>query len=99
MTDKVFVAVWDDLGLESLLDYTEYRDQNNLLTVIAGNKGSRDPIINFQLRARYNSHRNYEIYAFSAASEIAEEDIKIMFENDVVTAKALIRSKGTKIGY
>ena len=75
MTDNVFVAVWDDLGLEAVFDLTEYYNQNNLLTVIAGEKGSRNPLTFWKLRARYNSQRNYEIHAFGVEDGITVEDV------------------------
>ena len=47
------------------------------------------------IRARYNSQRQYEIYQF--VSDISEDDIKDIFENDPQIIVNFIRKHGKKI--
>lgn len=94
------MVVWDDLGLEAVTDLTEYFDQNNLLTTIANpNGGSRDPTVNWQLRARYNTHRNYKLYMVAVDPEITVQDFIAYFEQNPDMVKKLVMEKGQGIGY
>lgn len=100
MSNRTLLVVWDDVGLEAVKDLTEFYDKNNLLTTIADPKsGTRSPYINWQLRARYNSHRNYEIYMVAVDPEITTEEFIERFEEDPAMMKDLIKSKGHNIGY
>lgn len=50
--------------------------------------------MHLELRARYNSHRHYEIYVVDAVNGITREDIVEMFESSPQTAADTIRAKG-----
>jgi hypothetical protein len=53
------------------------------------------PNINmWELRARFNPQRNYEIYIITATPGIDEDDIRDMFEHHPQTAADLIRERG-----
>jgi len=54
-------------------------------------------IQHWQLRARYNTQRCYEIYAIGVDGTITQEDIRDMFETDPQYAADLIRARGEKI--
>ena len=55
------------------------------------------PNINmWELRARFNPQRNYEIYIITAVPGISEDDIRDMFEADPQTAADTIRRIGHK---
>lgn len=100
MNNRVLLVVWDDIGVETVQDLTEFYDSNNLLTVIANPKsGHRNPYFNWQLRARFNTHRNYEIYMIAVDSEITTEDFIKYFDEDPAMMKDLVKSKGHNIGY
>lgn len=49
------------------------------------------------LRARYNSHRHYEIYLIDVDSSITDQDLKEFFETDPQVAADLIRSRGRQL--
>jgi hypothetical protein len=51
--------------------------------------------MHWQLRARYNSQRHYEIYIFDDVSLITKDDIVEMFEASPQTAADTIRRIGT----
>ena len=53
-------------------------------------------IMHWQLRARYNSQRHYEIYIITATAGISEGDIRDMFEADPQSAADTIRRIGHK---
>ena len=53
-------------------------------------------IMHWQLRARYNSQRHYEIYIITATAGISEGDIRNMFEASPQTAADTIRRIGQK---
>ena len=100
MSNRTLFVVWDDLGLEAVVDLTEFFDENNLLTTIANpNSGSRDPTVNWQLRARYNGQRNYQLYMVAVDPEITREDFVNYFEQDPEAVKKLVKEKGQEIGY
>lgn len=61
-------------------------------------KGAEPPrppnIMHWQLRARYNTQRHYEIYIITAAPGIDCDDIRAMFEANPQTAADTIRRIG-----
>ena len=93
--DSVFAIMWDCHGLEAVA-----RVPNPADTTFALLKGTERPeipnIMHWQLRARYNSQRHYEIYIITAVSGITEDDIRDMFEADPQTAAETIRRIGEK---
>jgi hypothetical protein len=54
-------------------------------------------IQHWQLRARFNTQRHYEIYAIGVDGTITQEDIRDMFETDPQYAADLIRARGERI--
>lgn len=94
--EGIFVVMWDCHGLEAVA-----RVPNPADTTYALLKGEKPPelpnIMHWQLRARYNSHRHYEIYSFTAAVGIDKEDICEMFERDPQYAADTIRRLGHEI--
>lgn len=90
-----FAIMWDCHGLEVVQRVPDAAD-----TTFALLKGAEPPklpnLMHWQLRARYNSQRHYEIYVITAQPGIAEQDIREMFENDPQTAADTIRRIGHK---
>lgn len=90
-----FAIMWDCNGLEAVA-----RVPNPADTTFALLKGVEPPkmpnILHWQLRARYNSHRHYEIYVITATPGIDEEDIRDMFDADPQAAADTIRRIGHK---
>ena len=93
--NSVFAIMWDCHGLEAVA-----RVPNPADTTFALLKGTERPkipnIMHWQLRARYNSQRHYEIYIITAVSGITEDDIRDMFQADPQTAANTIRRIGHK---
>lgn len=90
-----FVVMWDCLGLEAVQRVPDPAD-----TTFALLKGVEPPklpnILHWQLRARYNTQRHYEIYVITATPGIGEQDIRDMFESDPQSAADTMRRIGHK---
>ena len=90
-----FAIMWDCNGLEAVARVPNPADTT--FALLKGAEPPRPPNINhWQLRARYNSQRHYEIYIITADSGIVEDDIRNMFEADPQTAANTIRRIGEK---
>ena len=88
-----FALMWDCYGLEAC-----ERVPNPADTTFALLKNETPPqppnILHWELRARYNSQRHYEIYIITATPGITEEDIREMFEANPQAAADTIRRIG-----
>jgi len=91
----IFAIMWDCYGLEAVARVPDPAD-----TTFALLKGVAPPVVPninmWELRARYNSQRNYEIYIITARPGISEDDIRKMFEADPQGAADTIRRIGDK---
>ena len=93
--DDIFAVMWDQTGLEAVQKVPNPADITFALL-----KGAEPPtlpaLMHWQLRARYNSQRHYEIYLITATPGITEDDIRSMFEASPQTAADTIRRIGQK---
>lgn len=103
MTINAFIFSWDHCGIESIIPISKYEhhDKENTIRMLKGDDPIRNPlhgiIQSLILRARYNTHRHYEIYAIDCSKELDEEFwLKQWNENPQFTAD-LIRERGHKI--
>lgn len=91
----MFAIMWDCYGLEAIARVPNPADKT--FALLKGTKPPEVPNINmWELRARYNPQRNYEIYLITATPGITEEDIRSMFEADPQSAADTIRRIGEK---
>ena len=91
----MFAIMWDCNGLEAVERVPNPADRT--FALLKGVEPPRPPnIMHWELRARYNSQRHYEIYIITADSGITEDDIRNMFEADPQTAADTIRRIGEK---
>jgi len=91
-----FLIMWCNEGLECCIDITEDQ-QRRMWQKLKGEQVSETAIPNYNhllLRARFNSHRHYEIYSVEATDGITAEDIKEMFQASPQTAADTIRRLG-----
>jgi hypothetical protein len=92
---SVFAIMWDCNGLEAVEAVPNPADIT--FALLKGAEPPRLPNINtWELRARYNTQRNYEIYIITAVPGIDTNDIRNMFEADPQTAADTIRRIGHK---
>jgi hypothetical protein len=94
---RTFCVMWDCNGLEAVGEIID--PAMKTWAVLANKPVPREDfnIQHWQLRARYNSQRCYEIYAIGVDGGITQEDIRDMFETDPQYAANLIRARGEKI--
>jgi len=92
---SMFAIMWDCRGLEAVQRVPNPADAT--FALLKGQEPPRPPnILHWQLRARYNSQRHYEIYIITATPGIDEDDIREMFEADPQSAADTIRRIGHK---
>ena len=90
-----FAIMWDCHGLEAIARLPDPADRT--FALLKGIEPPALPNINmWELRARFNSQRNYEIYLITATPGIGEDDIREMFENNPQVAADTIRRIGHK---
>ena len=99
-----FVAMWDMNGLESLLNVTQIEkehkqwEKENIFRLLKEEntavKPAHVPLDMMIMRAKFNSQRHYEIYAFD--SELSEQDISKTFETSPQVMVDAIRRIGHK---
>lgn len=97
--------MWDMTGLECLINVTKIEKEHedwekaNVFRILqedtTSTKPALAPLPQMIMRARYNSQRHYEIYAF--VSDIPEADIEEMFESCPQTIVDAIRCTGHEI--
>jgi hypothetical protein len=91
-TKNAFIFSWDNTGIESIVPISQYEhiEQQNLIRILGEKPTERNPldsiVQSLLLRARYNTHRHYEIYAVDCTEEMDEK----------FTAE-LIRERGHKL--
>ena len=103
MTTNAFIFSWDQLGIESIVPITHYEnwDKVQLMEVIKGNRLEKNPlgsiIAQLTMRARFNTHRHYEIYAIDCDPELDEAFWQSRWEADPQWCANIVREKGYKI--
>ena len=91
----MFAIMWDCHGLEAVEAVPDPAETT--FALLKGVEPPRPPnILHWQLRARYNTQRHYEIYIITATPGIDSDDIREMFNNDPQTAADTIRRIGHK---
>lgn len=96
-----FLIVWNMLGVEAVLNLNDIAEKR--VEAVLKEEFTNQIDINpdhaldyFLLRARFNQHRNYEIYGINISDSITAKDIIEMFDNDPQHTAELIREKGVK---
>jgi hypothetical protein len=95
-----FLLVWDMYGIEAIIDLTlEMQDEveYRLKDTSCDPKNYCNTIDFWMLRARFNPHRNYEIYAITVPEDITREKLAEWFNESPQALADLIRDKGVKL--
>jgi len=93
--ERVFIAYWDCLGFETIIDCTSWERQT-LLNQISGKELKPAPI-NLHamlLRARFNPQRGPEIWSFTTTEEITEAELKEIAQKNPQQLVDLVRERG-----
>ena len=86
--------MWDCHGLEAVQKVPDPADTT--FAILANKPLPQLPNLNhWELRARYNPQRHYEIYIVATTDGITADDIRNMFEASPQTAADTIRRLGT----
>lgn len=98
---RLMLVSWDMYGLESIVDVTE-KQKSLLFDIVASGKNSFDSwlyhtVQHMSLRARTNSHRQYEVYSIKFTPEITEDDVVKLFQTNPQYIADLIRQNGIEI--
>ena len=104
---RYFLASWDAEGFECLQDITVYHEDSwekqELIEILAGRKDKSTPnplmqqLTAMKLRARFNTHRFPEIYAFKADDDITEASVHAWRDTDPQSLVDWIRTNGVKV--
>jgi hypothetical protein len=94
---RTFCVMWDCNGLEAVGEIID--PAMKTWAVLANKPVPREDfnVMHWQMRARANTQRHYEIYAIGVDGTITQEDIAEMFRTDPQYAADLIRARGEKI--
>ena len=93
---KTWVLSWDQEGLEGVV--LAYDPQWLMDSLATGKMPNINSVVTaMTLRARYNTHRHYEIYAINFDYEMTEEDIRNYFNENPQGFVDLIRERGHKM--
>jgi hypothetical protein len=103
VTTNAYLFMWNSHGIESIVPITQYEDQhkldiwNILQEKPTGKNPLNDILMSMKMRARFNTVRNYEIYAMDCEEGITQEDLFDFWDNNPQAAADLTREKGVKI--
>lgn len=102
---RQYMAVWDCNGLESIFDVTEALElekkyeQEKIWDILSDRphkpKPNFIPLNYLLMRARFNTHRNYEIYEFE--STLSMDELKDAFHDSPQFIVDWIRKNGYKV--
>ena len=103
MTTNAFIFSWDHLGIEAIVPITQYEfhDQENTMRLLKEQPRIRNPLDSIVrgllLRARFNTHRHYEIYAVDCVEGMDEKFWRDQWEEFPQATAELIRERGHKL--
>lgn len=104
---RYFIASWDEEGFECLQDITKNHpdvwEKADLIDILSSKKDkpSKNPFLEqlsmMKMRARCNTHRFPEIYAFKADDDITEEQVHAWRDSDPQGLVDWIRKNGVEV--
>ena len=97
---RTFAMMWDCYGLEALTDCTEVLQQHTWAE-LAGRDRRQLPqppdLRMWEMRARFNPQRNYEIYVLTTDDTVTGDDLRQAFEDAPQHMADTVRARGTPI--
>ena len=103
MTVNAYIFSWDMYGIETILPISQYEhwEQEQLLRMLASKEPERNPLTSIVqallLRARFNSQRQYEIYAVECDASCTEEFWRNQWRDHPQETANIIRERGHKL--
>lgn len=98
MADLIAV-MWDCNGLEAVANVSEAQ-KKRMLAVLKGEDTKHYHVPNlfhWELRARANPQRNYEIYLIDIADDLTEDDVRQAFDVNPQAMADTVRRIGHKV--
>lgn len=98
-----FLAFWCSEGFESIEDITDYADWDvfQAQQLLSGEQTDRNPVNQrigyYKMRAQFNTHRHYELYGICTSSDISENMLWEMANENPQGTAEMIRERGVKI--
>jgi hypothetical protein len=93
---NTIALMWDCNGLEAVANLSEISKKRTWASL----KGEKMPelpnLMHWELRARYNSQRHYEIYIIETDEDITVDVIRTAFERDPQHMADTVRKIGHK---
>ena len=103
MTINAYIFSWNMYGIEAIVPITQYEEYDHLKTIAKlkgediGDNPLKQILFGLKIRARYNTHRNYEIYAIECEPNITEESLWEMWDKNPQGMANLAREKGINL--
>lgn len=95
---KIFLASFHNEGFECIVDLTAIDEENVVAKLNDEPERNINSIINMiTMRARFNSHRNTEVWIIKIDSEFTEESFKAWQEEDPQAVANFFRDCGDNI--
>ena len=91
---QTYLAYWDCLGFEALVNLTEERDKAVMAALAGTDYHASFNLNHMVLRARYNPQRDPEIWTFNVAGGIDFDSVKAMSEASPQALVDFIRKNG-----
>lgn len=92
--------MWDCLGLEAAVDISDI-SKKRMWATLRGDDPNIVPVepnlMHWELRARYNPQRHYEIYLIEVDDDLTVDDIKKCFEDAPQQMADTVRDRGHKV--
>jgi len=103
MTTNAFIFSWDQSGIESIVPISQYEriDIDNTMRLLREQPRIQNPLDHIVrrllLRARFNTHRHYEIYAIDCDPSMDEKFWQDQWDKYPQETAELIRERGHKL--
>lgn len=94
-----FIISWDDLGVEAVHDINAEQSKRVEAALREEAYEHQDPVQLLEmilLRARFNTPRNYNVYAINMPDHLTEDAVRLMFEENPEIMFELVKKKGVK---
>ncbi len=91
-----WVVLFDNEGVDTLVPWGELVE-DRVIATLSGEKPPSSPnhiVSRMMLRARFNQHRNPEVWAYNTQEDIAYDDMRDLWEDNPQYMADLVRSKG-----
>ena len=100
---KKWLVYWCNEGFEHIREITQYErwEQQQLVDILSDQPPRSNPlnqlINNMTMRARFNSDRHYELYAFKSTDDLELQDLQDWANSEPQSFVNWIRGNGVKI--